>query len=301
MDADLKKIKNQRKRKRGDHMARINIVIDKTSNLMEVLPEQERKICELLINGHSNVKIATALNMSEDIVNNTMMDIYKRIGFSLEKILTKRQREICDLIIAGCSDEKIAEALIRVSPKTPDKNGGGITKGAVRIHVSNIFRIIGVHSRSDLIVCYRNLKEAAIVMTVFIPQLLPTKSAKAKLRLEGEGTLPNVIPIVFGEKQVFTIGRHDASVGVKQRDFEFVDSQDTSSISRFHAVIEQLPCGGYAIKDKSRYGTIVNGEKLVRDVPRRINHGDRVTIAHTQNNYIFEECDECDNLAEVNG
>jgi len=270
-------------------MARINILIDKTSKLMEVLSDQEREICELLINGNSNAKIASALNMYDDFVNNSIMNIYKKIGLNLEGILTKRQREICELIIDGCSDEKIAEILIRINGFTVRNK---ITKGAVRIHIANIFRVIGVHSRADLIVCYRNLKEAAVALTAFVPQPQPSPPANAKLRLEGEGTLPNVIPIAFGEKHKFTIGRHDASEADKQRDFEFDDSESTCSISRFHAVIEKLPCGDYTIKDKSRYGTIVNGEKLVRDVPRRIVHGDRITLAYTQNNYVFEECNK---------
>jgi pSer/pThr/pTyr-binding forkhead associated (FHA) protein len=139
-------------------------------------------------------------------------------------------------------------------------------------------------------VCYKKLKEAAVALTVIIPSPSPSLPASAKLRLEGEGILPNMIPIAFGEKHVFTIGRRDVSTTEKQRDFEFDLTDATSSISRIHAVIEQLPCGGYTIKDKSRFGTFVNGEKLLYDVPRRIFHGDRISLANTQVNYIFEEC-----------
>jgi len=273
-------------------MARINIFLDKTSDLMEALSNRERDICGLLINGNSNAQISAELSMSEGGVNNTIMSIFDKIGYNLEKILTERQREICELIIAGDSNEKIAELLKRVSKsqKTRRKPGENITEDTVRIHVSNIYRIIGIHSRSELIVCYRKLKDAAVALTAIVSPLSPLLPASAKLRLEGEGTLPNVIPIAFGEKHVFTIGRQDASVADKQRDFEFIDSEATSSISRIHAVIEQLPSGGYAIMDKSRYGTIVNGEKLLRDVPRRIIHGDRISLAYTQINYVFEEC-----------
>ncbi|MCL2151870.1 MAG: LuxR C-terminal-related transcriptional regulator [Oscillospiraceae bacterium] len=275
-------------------MTRKNIVIDRTSNLAEILSDQERVICYLLINGYSNAQISTELNVPEDSVRNAIMGVFDKIGFNLEKILTERQREICELIIEGRSDDSIAETLKRIakSQKARRKPGENITEGTVRIHVSNIFRVIGIHSRSDLIVCYRKLKEAAAALTVNIPPQPPQPPANVKLRLDGEGALPNVIPITFKEKRVFTIGRHDINIARKQRDFEFDNTDATSSISRMHAVIEQLPSGGYAIKDKSRFGTIVNDEKLLYDVPRRIFSGDRISLADTQINYVFEEQQE---------
>ena len=273
-------------------MARINIFLDRTSRLMESLSDQERAICDLLINGNSNIQISTELNLPEDSVMNSIMSIFDKIGFNLEKILSERQREICELIINGSSDDTIAELLKKIakSQKVRKKPGENITKDTVRIHVSNIFRIIGIHSRSDLIVCYKKLKEAAFALTVNISQPSPSPPVIAKLRLEGEGALPSVIPITFGEKHIFTIGRHDASGVEEQPDFKFDVSHATSSISRMHAVIEQLPCGGYAIIDKSRYGTMVNGEKLLRDDSRRIFHGDRISLVDAQITYVFEEC-----------
>ena len=273
-------------------MTKKNILLDRTASLMEVLSDQERAICDLLINGNSNVQISTELNMSEDSVKNSTISIFNKVGLTLEKILTERERQICELAIDGSSNYKIAELLKKVvkSQKTSKNPSENITEGAVRIHMSNIYRKIGIHSRADLIVCYKKLKEAAVALTFIVPSPLPLPPAIAKLRLEGEGVLPNVIPIVFRENNLFTIGRHDVSIAKKQRDFEFENSDMTCSISRMHAVIEQLPCGGFVIIDKSSFGTIVNGERLLRDEPRQIFHGDRISLADTQVNYVFEEC-----------
>ena len=70
-------------------MAKINIVLDRTSSLMQVLSDQEREICDLLINGYSNVEISTEMDMPEDSVKNYILSIFEKIGINLDKILTR--------------------------------------------------------------------------------------------------------------------------------------------------------------------------------------------------------------------
>ena len=53
-------------------------------------------------------------------------------------ILTKRQREILSLIVGGKSNKQIADNL-------------GITEGTTRIHVTTIFKALGVRSRSEAV------------------------------------------------------------------------------------------------------------------------------------------------------
>ena len=70
-------------------MTKKNILLDRTASLMEVLSDQEREICDLLINGYSNVEISTEMDMPEDSVKNYILSIFEKIGINLDKILTR--------------------------------------------------------------------------------------------------------------------------------------------------------------------------------------------------------------------
>lgn len=53
--------------------------------------------------------------------------------------LTSAQRRVFDLLVQGCTNRQIAELL-------------GLTEGTVKVHVSHIYRLLGVASRSQAMV-----------------------------------------------------------------------------------------------------------------------------------------------------
>lgn len=91
---------------------------------------------------------------------------------------------------------------------------------------------------------------------------------------------------MIGPGDVFTIGRFDVSVGRKQSNFEF--DPKTKAVSRRHAAIERDGEGGYVIVDlSSRAGTFVNGERLVANVPKKLENGDKVSFGTGGADYIW--------------
>lgn len=108
------------------------------------------------------------------------------------------------------------------------------------------------------------------------------------LRLTGAVALPGMIPVKLVPGGTFTIGRFDVSVGHQQSDFEF--EKGTKTVSRRHAEIARMTDGSYRLSDiGSSAGTFLNGERLVKDVPRPLNPGDRVSFGTAGANYIWEE------------
>lgn len=108
------------------------------------------------------------------------------------------------------------------------------------------------------------------------------------LRLTGAADLPGIIPVKLVPCGTFTIGRFDVSVGHQQSDFEF--EKGTKAVSRRHAEIARMPDSSYRLSDiGSSAGTFLNGERLVKDVPRPLNPGDRVSFGTAGANYIWEE------------
>lgn len=109
-----------------------------------------------------------------------------------------------------------------------------------------------------------------------------------RLRLISGSPLPKVIEVTIGPSGVFTIGRFDVSVGVKQSDFEF--DRKTISVSRHHAAIERGQDGTYAIVDlNSKAGTYMDGLKLTPNIPYRLTRGARVSFGVSGADYIWEE------------
>ena len=97
-----------------------------------------------------------------------------------------------------------------------------------------------------------------------------------------------MIPVKLVPGGTFTIGRFDVSVGHQQSDFEF--EKGTKTVSRRHAEIARMTDGSYRLSDiGSSAGTFLNGERLVKDVPRPLNPGDRVSFGTAGANYIWEE------------
>ena len=108
------------------------------------------------------------------------------------------------------------------------------------------------------------------------------------LRLTGDAALPGMIPVKLSPGGTFTIGRFDVSVGHRQSDFEF--DKGTKAVSRRHAEIARMPDGSYRLSDiGSSAGTYLNGERLVKDVPRPLDRGDRISFGTAGANYIWEE------------
>jgi hypothetical protein len=108
-----------------------------------------------------------------------------------------------------------------------------------------------------------------------------------KFRYVGGGGHPIVIEVVAAEGEIFSIGRFDVSVGVKQSSFEF--DKKTKAVSRRHAVVERS-ADGYIIVDlDSSAGTFINGQRLPPNVPSKLERGCRVSFGHSGADYIWEE------------
>ena len=215
----------------------------------------------------------------------------------LEHVLTRRELEICGLIAKGQNSWQIARTL-------------HISEGTVKNHISSIFEKTDIRNRTELAAKYIVEYEQAVTdmldLTLNDELLIDDFEAQpiAKLRLVGNNSLPNIIPLVFREPS-FTIGRFDTSIGRKQCDFEF--ERATKAVSRRHAVIEQLesvhekkqgseddyyegePSGSFAITDlNSRAGTFLNGERIPSGKQHLLKHGDQVSFGIAGADYIFE-------------
>jgi hypothetical protein len=112
-------------------------------------------------------------------------------------------------------------------------------------------------------------------------------SGEALLRLDeyGDKTLPVVIH--FSNREAFSIGRFDVSVGTKRSDFEF--NADTKNISRRHAVFGYEDGAGYTVTDLgSKAGTWVNGRKIPPHTPQAIESGYHISFGNGGASYVFE-------------
>ena len=118
-------------------------------------------------------------------------------------------------------------------------------------------------------------------------QYLPISGNGGKLWLVGSILLPALIDVQIGEDEVFTIGRHDASVGRQQSSFEF--ERKTKAISRRHSAIERK-MDRYSIIDlSSSAGTYVNGQKLPPNTPYELSSGCRISFGNSGADYVWEE------------
>ncbi len=109
-----------------------------------------------------------------------------------------------------------------------------------------------------------------------------------RLRLISGSPLPKIIDVNIEPGGIFTIGRFDVSVGVKQSDFEF--DKKTMSVSRHHAAIERGRDGTYTIVDlNSKAGTYMDGAKLTPNIPYSLARGSRVSFGISGADYIWEE------------
>jgi hypothetical protein len=120
-----------------------------------------------------------------------------------------------------------------------------------------------------------------------VTQLDINETDAPKFRYVGVGGHPSVIEVVAAEGGIFSIGRFDVSVGVKQSSFEF--DKKTKAVSRRHAIVERS-ADGYMIVDlDSAAGTFINGQKLPPNIPSPLEQGCRVSFGHSGADYVWEE------------
>jgi pSer/pThr/pTyr-binding forkhead associated (FHA) protein len=112
-------------------------------------------------------------------------------------------------------------------------------------------------------------------------------SPHPKLRYIGISDHPRLIEVSVTSGSIFTIGRFDISVGIKQSNFEF--DKKTKAVSRRHSAIERN-ADGYSIVDlESAGGTFLNGQKLPPNAPFKLERGARVSFGNLGADYVWEE------------
>lgn len=110
---------------------------------------------------------------------------------------------------------------------------------------------------------------------------------KSYLWRVGKDTLPESISVVLEPGKDFRIGRFDVRIGQQQSDFEF--KEDTTAVSRKHAVIGR-DADGYWIMDlDSKAGTYVDGEKQMPGAAARLTDGTHVSFGNAGADYIWRE------------
>lgn len=131
----------------------------------------------------------------------------------------------------------------------------------------------------------------------FIPTIDDTENEKTQLlggfnpgtpkfRYIGSGNHPRMIEVGIDEGAIFSIGRFDVSVGVKQTDFEF--DAKTKAVSRRHAVVERKADGYYIVDMGSSAGTFYNGKMLPQNAPFKLEPDCRISFGNLGADYIWE-------------
>lgn len=108
-----------------------------------------------------------------------------------------------------------------------------------------------------------------------------------KLRYVGTKDHPRFIDVSVAINSVFTIGRHDVSVGIRQSDFEF--DKKTKGVGRRHAAIERNAEGYNLVDLNSQAGTFVDGQRLIPNIPIKLGRGQRVSFGNLGADYLWEE------------
>ena len=108
-----------------------------------------------------------------------------------------------------------------------------------------------------------------------------------RFRCIGSAEYPKAIEIIADIGGTFTIGRYDASLGVKQSHYEF--DKKAKAVSRRHAAVERSANGYYVVDLGSTAGTFLNGQKLPPNAPFLLERGTRVSFGNAGADYIWEE------------
>lgn len=118
-------------------------------------------------------------------------------------------------------------------------------------------------------------------------ELLAVEFCGPKFRYVGNKEHPRIIEIDIAENSIFTIGRFDISVGIQQSNFEF--DKKTKAVSRRHTAIERRADGYYIVDLDSSAGTFVDKQKLLPNVPYKLNRNTQVSFGHSGADYTWEE------------
>jgi len=120
-----------------------------------------------------------------------------------------------------------------------------------------------------------------------VTQLFTEEYSHTMLDYVGKGSHPDLIEVLINEGEQFTIGRYDIKIKKEQSDFEF--PSDTKAVSRKHAVIMRKADGYYIDDLTSRAGTIINGQKIIPNVPQKLMNGSNVSFGNLGADYIWRE------------
>ena len=120
-----------------------------------------------------------------------------------------------------------------------------------------------------------------------ITQIDYSKAGIPKFIYSGAGDHPKFIEIMINEGGIFTIGRFDSSIGIKQSNFEF--EKKTKAVSRRHAAIERNLDGYNIIDLDSAVGTFIDGKKLPPGAPFKLTKGCKVSFGQSGADYIWDD------------
>ncbi|MDR0491110.1 MAG: FHA domain-containing protein [Oscillospiraceae bacterium] len=183
---------------------------------------------------------------------------------------------------------KSAKKEKELRPPPPPKEKGGLS-GKKKTQQQEIIGGAAAMPRPDSVPGHPVVPAYAPPMYVDDPvtELDDLGTNAPKFRYIGNGEHPRIIEINIAGGEVFTIGRFDVSVGVKQSSFEF--DKRTKAVGRRHAAVERN-ADGYIIVDlSSQAGTYINGQKLPPNAPFKLEPGCRVSFGYSGADYVWEE------------
>jgi DNA-binding NarL/FixJ family response regulator len=126
------------------------------------LSEREEEVFELLERGLSTLEIASAMGLKKSGVKFHIGNIFRKLGVHSRSdavwprdgravppsaSFTRRQQQVFDLLVAGTPTTEIAAAL-------------DLSPSAVKSHLSNIYRKMGVHTRHEALMAVRSRDSA---------------------------------------------------------------------------------------------------------------------------------------------
>lgn len=113
--------------------------IPKTSS-----PEITMRAIQLVLSGGVYIPphvLSGEAEPRDDASDSESEEKFQAPSSALNDLLTRRQRQVFDLMAQGKSNKAIAEAL-------------GLTSGTIKMHVSRIFKVLGVENRTEAVTRY---------------------------------------------------------------------------------------------------------------------------------------------------
>jgi hypothetical protein len=131
---------------------------------------------------------------------------------------------------------------------------------------------------------YKSLTEGFLQAGSEITQFRDFSGNLLQLDEHGDKSLPSVIHLPA--RGVFTVGRFDIMVGVRQSDFEF--GKDTPNVSRRHAMFECTEAHCTVTDLGSKGGTWINGQLIPPNISHILAPGCGVSFGNAGANYRFK-------------